>query len=229
MASSASTGAEVSLGASGLSKYSIMQPRRSRSRRSIGGQPAVDPAAHLVRDHRVRAAARASASAMLRRRCGVTSELPPPMASWRGVRADDRHARHGLGGSSGRSPSLTSSTVPSAATWRATARRSGSSSSGSSDDVGPTEDAHPRHQAAGRAAPARPRPTRRRRPSRTAAASVGPSQAEGPGISRSSPASAAGAVECVPNQSDITSPSKPHSSPQDAADAGPAARRSRCR
>ena len=37
----------------------------------------------------------ASASATLRRRCGVTSELPPPMASWRGVRADHGHARDG--------------------------------------------------------------------------------------------------------------------------------------
>ena len=48
-------------------------------------------------------------------------------------------------------------------------------------------------------------------PSRTAAARVGPSQAEGPGISRSRPACAAGAVECVPNQSDMTTPSNPHS------------------
>ena len=35
--------------------------------------------------------------------------------------------------------------------------------------------------------------------------------AGGPGISRSSPALAAGAVLLVPNQSDITTPSQPHS------------------
>ena len=52
----------------------------------------------------------------------------------------------------------------------------------------------------------RPRP---RAPRRRASS---PNHCGGPGISRSSPAFAAGAVLCVPYQSDITTPSKPHSS-----------------
>ena len=89
----------------------------------------------------------ASASATLRRRCGVTSELPPPIASWPafGPITATLETPAGLSGSS---PSLTSRTVPSAATSRATARRPGSSSSRSSlRSQRPVEQAaHPAHQ-----------------------------------------------------------------------------------
>ena len=63
-----------------------------------------------------------------------------------------------------------------------------------------------------RGAPCRRAPTPTTSPARTAAASFSPKNCGGPGISRSSPAFAAGTVLCVPNQSDITRPSKPHSS-----------------
>ena len=49
-------------------------------------------------------------------------------------------------------------------------------------------------------------------PAVTAATSLAPRSRAGPGISRSSPAFTVGAVEREPNQSDITAPSKPHSS-----------------
>ena len=52
----------------------------------------------------------------------------------------------------------------------------------------------------------------RRAPRRRASS---PNHCGGPGISRSRPAFAAGAVLCVPYQSDITTPSKPHSSRSD--------------
>ncbi len=49
-------------------------------------------------------------------------------------------------------------------------------------------------------------------PARTASASLSPKNCGGPGISRSRPALAAGTVLCSPYQSDMTRPSKPHSS-----------------
>ena len=194
---------------SGLSKYETPSVSSPNSRRSIGGRPRSmrQPTSKLMEASGSRSA---SASSTRRRRCGVTSELPPPMASWPAL-GPITATLPTLAASNGNSPSLTRRTVPSVATRRATARRPGSSDSASSDAVGPP----PR-------IPTRPISRRTWRtwpsttdsstsPERTAAAREGPSQADGPGISRSSPASAAGAVECVPNQSDMTSPSKPHS------------------
>ena len=48
-------------------------------------------------------------------------------------------------------------------------------------------------------------------PASTAATSAGPQGPVGPGITRSSPPFAAGAADCVANQSDISSPRQPHS------------------
>ena len=106
--------------------------------------------------------------------------------------------------SSGSSPSLTSSTVPAAATSRATDRRPGSSCSASSEGAGapriPTRSMSPSRRRTLSSTTASSTT-----PSRTAEASEGPSQADGPGISRSRPATAASRVEWVPNQSDTTS------------------------
>ena len=49
-------------------------------------------------------------------------------------------------------------------------------------------------------------------PARTASARAGPNARPGPGISRSTPASADAAVPVTPNQSVTTKPSNPHSS-----------------
>ncbi len=150
----------------------------------------------------------ASASATLRRRYGVTSELPPPMASWLAF-GPITATLETPAGRSGSSPSLTSRTVPSAATSRATARRPGTSSSRSGADVSGTPTRCIRSSTRRTSASTTDSSTS---PARTAAAREAPSQAGGPGISRSRPARTAGTVEWVPNQSDITSPSKPHSS-----------------
>ena len=179
-ATSAATAARpLRCGGSAPSKYSTRNCSPLSSRRSMRGQPAVDAAPHLRADRRAREA--------LGQRVG---HAPPPVrrhlraaAAHRelaGVRADHGHARH-ASGPSGSSPSLTSRTVPSAATSRATARRPGSSSSRSSV------------LGAGRVARARP-PGRISRstcrtwssttvssttPSRTAAARVGPEPGRG--------------------------------------------------
>ena len=116
-----------------------------------------------------------------------------------GVRADDGHARDAAG-ASGSSPSLTSRTVPSAATSRATARRPGSSSSRSVGDAAAPRKPDPVHQPQ-HVADLPSTTVSSTSPSRTAAARVGPNQAEGPGISRSRPARAAG-----PSSGSRTSP-----------------------
>ena len=88
----------------------------------------------------------ASASSTRRRRCGVTSELPPPMASWPAL-GPITATLPTLVASNGNNPSLTRRTVPSVATRRATARRPGSSDSASSDaGRAAAEDPHPAHQ-----------------------------------------------------------------------------------
>jgi hypothetical protein len=58
------------------------------------------------------------------------------------------------------------------------------------------------------------------RPSRTAATSASPHGERGPGMARSSAALAAASVERVAVQSDMTTPSKPHSSLSGAASSG---------
>ncbi len=209
-ATAVATGSPAS---SGLSKYSMRRLSSVSRRRSIGAVPRsiLQPTSEKIEASGRRSA---SASATRRRRCGVTSELPPPMASWAAL-GPMTATLATPAGSRGNSPSLTSRTVPSTATRRATARRPGSSSSRSSCSSVTGAVVPPR-------IPTRPisRSTLRTWPSttdssttssRTAAASVGPSQAEGPGISRSRPACAAASVAWVPNQSDTTSPSKPHS------------------
>ena len=159
----------------------------------------------------------ASASSTRRRRCGVTSELPPPMASWPAL-GPMTATLPTVAASSGNNPSLTSSTVPSAATRRATARRPGSSYSASAVAVGSPPRIPTRSMS---------RSTLRTWPSttdsstcpaRTAAARDGPSQAEGPGISRSSPATAAGTVRVRPEPVGHHQPVEAPLAPQDPTD-----------
>ncbi len=110
------------------------------------------------------------------------------------------------------SPSLWTSTVPSITTRRATRRRPGSSSSRSGWSPATADSRSPtRSMRRSRWWALSSSTASETSPLATAAASVGPNQADGPGISRSSPAVAAGAVLWVPNQSDMTRPSKPHS------------------
>ncbi len=206
-ASSASTGAASTPGGSGLSKYSTWNDSAASRRRSIAGRPLSmrHPTSWRTSTPGMRSA---SAAARLRRRCGVTSELPPPTASCAAL-GPITATLDTAPTSSGSSPSLTSSTVPAAATWRATDRRPGSSSSDSAEGAGapriPTRSMSPSRWRTFSSTTASSTT-----PSRTAAARDGPSQADGPGISSSRPATAASRVEWVPNQSDMTSASEPH-------------------
>ena len=195
---------------SALSKYATCTLSSASRRRSTDGSPRSirHPTSEVTAASGSRSA---RASSTRRRRCGVTSELPPPMASWAAL-GPMTATLDTLPAASGSRPSLTSRTVPSAATCRATARRPGSSCSCSTPSAATVPSRIPTRPIKRRTLRTCPSTTdSSTAPSRTAAANVGPSQAEGPGISRSSPASAAGTVECVPNQSDMTSPSKPHS------------------
>ena len=130
-ATSASTAARPACsGGSARSKYSTRNCSPLSSRMSTAGSPR--SMRHPTSERIVAFGRRsASASATLRRRYGVTSELPPPMASWLAL-GPITATLETPAGPSGSSPSLTSRTVPSAATSRATARRPGSSSSRSS-------------------------------------------------------------------------------------------------
>ena len=194
---------------SGLSKYEMPSVSSSSSRRSIGGRPRSmrQPTSELMRHP-------GAAPPVPRPHVGAGAASPrscrrPWRAGRRLARSRPRCRRSPA--ANGNSPSLTRRTVPSVATRRATARRPGSSDSAlAGARRAAAEDPHPAHEPQDVAHLAinhrlvdlsgtHRRGQRRAEPGRRS------------GISRSSPATAAGAVECVPNQSDMTSPSKPHS------------------
>ena len=149
---------------------------------------------------------------------GKTVALPPPSVRATaafGPSTATRCSEPPVSGS--RFPALRASTNEAAAASRSNAETTGASGAGGSP---------------GAAAPAAraPSPSTRStfastadsgtRPARTASTSAGPHGPPGPGISRSIPARAGASVSHAAHQSDITSPSKPHSSFSTSASSG---------
>ncbi len=146
--------------------------------------------------------------------CGVTRALPPPwitVASAFGPITAIVFASTSTGSTAS---AFLSNTKLSAAARRQIARSIGSSmqtSSGRSSSRRPVRSINPSTRSALSSTTFSDTS-----PERTAAASFSPKNCGGPGISRSSPARAAGTVLCRPNQSDMTRPSNPHSSRSNA-------------
>ncbi len=144
--------------------------------------------------------------------CGSSAALPPPMihavSAAVPMSATEPSARRSRGSSAS---SFCSSTKLAAAASRMSARCAGSSTDPGSPP--PTPSVAPvRSASVFSRSTMRSTVARSTSPASTASVSARPNHCGGPGISRSRPALAAGAVLCVPNQSEITNPSKPHSS-----------------
>ena len=144
--------------------------------------------------------------------CGSSAALPPPMihvvSAAVPMTATERIAPRSIGSSAS---SFCRSTKLAAAVSRMRARCAGSSTEPGSPpptpSVAPVRSASTFSRSTMRSTVARSTS-----PASTALVRAVPNHWGGPGISRSSPAFAAGAVLCVPNQSEMTKPSNPHSS-----------------
>ena len=137
-----------------------------------------------------------------------TRALPPPWGRPKRAYGPIRATRRAVAGSGRASPSFFSSTIARAAARRMTSRVAWSSAVTSSvpDSSAPTQAPSSRIRATSGSSS-----RSRTSPRSTAASRAGPRSRGGPGISRSSPARTDSTALCVPNQSLMTAPSKPHS------------------